>query len=89
MVRPRRLVRAAPSQLSFRPAGGHYWTSIMGRCWMPINSQRPAVKPRLSEQMRHVRSPNLPKRLAERSTSLPITLNSAIHGTSDYGTARL
>ena len=30
MVRPRRLVRAAPPQLSFRPAGGYYWTSIGG-----------------------------------------------------------
>ena len=39
MVRPRGLVRAASPQLSFRPAGGHYWTSIggEGRCWMPIN----------------------------------------------------
>ena len=30
MVRRRRLVRTAPPQLSFRPAGGHYWTSIRG-----------------------------------------------------------
>ena len=28
MVPPSGLVRAAPPQLFFRPAGGHYWTSI-------------------------------------------------------------
>ena len=40
MVRPRGLVRAAPPQLSFRPAGGHYWTSIGGGSLLDADQQK-------------------------------------------------